>query len=114
MSPKVPADRAELRDMIVEVLAEVRGCAPGELTGDGGQPCVVEMTAKETMAVSAAIEDLTGRSNLVTPDDFSTPRTRPCDQLGRDVTPGGCMDPGEGGAVDDMVDLLSQRLGLSG
>jgi hypothetical protein len=111
MSEKLPADLAELRGMVMEALAEVLVCSPADLVS-GGQPDQLQLSQKETNHVAAAIEEITGKSELVTPADFATPKTR-SSKPGKDVSPNGCMDPGEGTTVKHMVDLLARRLGLS-
>ena len=65
------------------------------------------------MAVGAAVEERTGKTNLLSPADFATTRTRGSGKPDKDVSPNGCMDPGEGATVKDMVSLLAQRLGLT-
>jgi len=110
MGEKLPTSAAELREMVMDALAEVRVCSPADLVA-GGQPDQLKLTAKETMWVAATIEDLTGKSKLVTPADFATPKTGGS-TAGTDVSPG-CMDPGEGATLKHMVDVLARRLGLA-
>lgn len=73
----------------------------------------LRMTAKETMAVVAAVEDRLGVTPLAEPSDFATDAT--CGGQGSTKmghSPNGCMDPGEGASISRVVAVIAHNLQL--